>query len=179
MKRLKKYWYKLHPEFNFLSDKNLRDQASRIEKNKVVLATEYETVTTNIVENVTLNEDNCLDNNNITNNKDSSVYQSFLSLNAPQEALLEILRLMFQRNYETIKNQNIDERVYPTKCNKKLSDDVIKVIDFLANSAIKELDKSKLFNINASLYTSAITAKEYVNDLTQKTPQKISTKMFK
>ena len=30
MKRLKNYWDKLHPEFNFLSDKNLRDQASRM-----------------------------------------------------------------------------------------------------------------------------------------------------
>ena len=130
MKRLKKYWNELYPEFNFLSDKNLRDQASRIEKNKVAMATENETVTTNIVENVTLNEDNCLENNNITNNKDSSIGQSFLSLNPSQEALLEILQPMFQRNYETIKNQNIYERVYPTKCNKKLSDDVIKVIDF-------------------------------------------------
>ena len=73
---------------------------------------------------------------------------------------------MFQRNYETIKNESIDETVYSTKCNKKLSDDVIKVIDFLANSAIKELDNPKLFDINALLYTLAITAKEYVNDLT-------------
>ena len=77
MKRLKKYWDELHPEFNFLSDKNLRDQVSRIEKNKVVMPTEYETVTANIVENVTLNEDNCLENNNIPNNKDSSIDQSF------------------------------------------------------------------------------------------------------
>ena len=55
------------------------------------METKYETVTTNIVENVTLNKDNCLENNNITNNKDSSIDQSFLSLNLSQEALLEIL----------------------------------------------------------------------------------------
>ena len=77
MKRLKKYWNELYPEFNFLSDKNLRDQASRIEKNKVAMATENETVTTNIVENVTLNEDHCLENNNITNNKESSIDHFF------------------------------------------------------------------------------------------------------
>ena len=70
MKRLKKYWDEIHPELNFLSNKKNRDQASRIEKNKVVMATEYETVTTNIVENVTLNKDHCFGNNNITNNKD-------------------------------------------------------------------------------------------------------------
>ena len=32
MNRLKNYWDKLHPECNFLSDKNVRDQASRIEE---------------------------------------------------------------------------------------------------------------------------------------------------
>ena len=96
-----------------------------------------------------------------------------------KKALLEILRPMFQRNYETIKNQSIDERVYPTKFNKKLSNDVIKVIDFLANNAIKELKKPKHFDINTLLYTSAITAKEYVNDLTElnkKSPKKYPPK---
>ena len=34
MKRLKKYWDELHPEFNFRSDKNLRDQASVYRKIK-------------------------------------------------------------------------------------------------------------------------------------------------
>ena len=67
---------------------------------------------------------------------------------------------MFQRNYETIINQSIDKRVYSTKCNKKLSYDIIKVKDFLANNAIKELDDPQLFYINALLYMSAITAKE-------------------
>ena len=39
VKKLKNCWDKLHPEFNFLSDKNLRDQASHIEKNKIVMET--------------------------------------------------------------------------------------------------------------------------------------------
>ena len=41
MKRLKTLWDKMHPEYNFLSDENLRDQASRIHKNNVVMDTEY------------------------------------------------------------------------------------------------------------------------------------------
>ena len=167
MKRLKKYWDELHPEFYFLSEKNLRNQASRIEKNKVVMATEYKTVTVNIVENVTLNKDNCLENNNITNNKDPSIDQSFLSLNLSQEALLEILGPMFQCDYETINDQNIDERVYSTNYNKKLSNDQVKVIDCLPKNAVKELDNPKCFHINALLYMSGITAKESVNGLTE------------
>ena len=41
MKKLKEKWDKIHPEYSFLTDKNLRDQASRIEKNKDVMDTEY------------------------------------------------------------------------------------------------------------------------------------------
>ena len=40
MKRLKCYWNKLHPEFTFSSDKNLRDVAFRIAVNKVVIDAE-------------------------------------------------------------------------------------------------------------------------------------------
>ena len=52
MKRLKNYWDKLHPEFNFLSNKNLKDQASRIEENKIVMETEYGTIITFTSENM-------------------------------------------------------------------------------------------------------------------------------
>ena len=41
------------------------------------MGTEYETVTTNIIKNVSLDEDSCLENNSITNNKDSSIDKSF------------------------------------------------------------------------------------------------------
>ena len=40
MKRLKEKRDEIHPEYSFLSDKNLRDQASRIEKNKDVMDTD-------------------------------------------------------------------------------------------------------------------------------------------
>ena len=74
----------------------------------------------------------------------------FTSLNLSPEARLEILGPMFQCNYETIKDQSVDQWV---------SND-IKVIDFLANNTIKELDNPNYFDIDALLCTSAITAKE-------------------
>ena len=36
MKRLKEKWGEIHPEYSFLTDKNLRDQASRIEKKRML-----------------------------------------------------------------------------------------------------------------------------------------------
>ena len=73
---------------------------------------ECETVLTNIVENITLNEDNCLKNKNITSSEDSYIDHSSLSLNPPQEALLEILWPMFQCNYKTNKDQSIAKGLF-------------------------------------------------------------------
>ena len=38
---MKQKWDEIYPEYSFLTDKNLRDQASRTEKNKDVMDTEY------------------------------------------------------------------------------------------------------------------------------------------
>ena len=51
MKGLKNLWDKMHPEYNFLSDKNLRDQASRILKNNVAMDIEYREASTSITKN--------------------------------------------------------------------------------------------------------------------------------
>ena len=51
MKQLKTLWNKMHPEYNFLSDKNLRDQASRVHKNNVVMDTEYRETSASITRN--------------------------------------------------------------------------------------------------------------------------------
>ena len=51
MKRLKNLWDKMHPEYNFFSDKNLSDQASRIHKNNVVMDTEYRETSTSVTRN--------------------------------------------------------------------------------------------------------------------------------
>ena len=40
MTRMKNCWDEIHPEYSFLTSKLLRDQASRVVKNKV-MATEY------------------------------------------------------------------------------------------------------------------------------------------
>ena len=41
MNRMKNLWDKIHLELTFFSAKNLRDQASRVEKSRVVMETEY------------------------------------------------------------------------------------------------------------------------------------------
>ena len=88
MKRLKNYWDKLRLEFNFL--KNLRDQTSRMHKNKVVIETEYKTLQ-QVPAEMSINEDNCLENKNIESNIDFIIKPTIIPLES-QEMLLEILR---------------------------------------------------------------------------------------
>ena len=41
----------MHPEYSFLSDKNLRDQPSRVHKNNPVMATQYRETSASITRN--------------------------------------------------------------------------------------------------------------------------------
>ena len=68
MKSLISYWDEIYPEFSFLSDKNLRDHASHIDKIEVVMETEYENINTSeITENDLLNNGNNNADNRLVN----------------------------------------------------------------------------------------------------------------
>ena len=58
-------------------------------------------------------------NNNIESASESIIEATIISLYTSQEMLLEILRPIFERNYEIAKNQNNDKRVYPKNSIKK------------------------------------------------------------
>ena len=57
---------------------------------------------------------------------------------ASQEIISEISRPIFERKYETVKNQNIDKSVSNQNLIKSL---VIKVIYFLASNTVKQIKK--------------------------------------
>ena len=119
MKRLKNLWDKMHPEYNFLSDKNLRDEASRIHKNNVVMDTEYREASTFITRNdnlctVTGNGNNYRKigaNENIAPEEVSAENIPNENLNDGQLQLVEKLKPSFNKNFETFKLQTT-ERVY-------------------------------------------------------------------
>ena len=130
------------------------------------MQTEYGTITTSTTENMSINEDNCLESSNTESTSDSIIELTFIPSGESQEMLLKILQVItFERNYEVIKNQNIDQRVYPTKCNKKVANGVIKLIVFLDSNTIKGIGEPPHVDINALLYTSAVTAIEHLDDL--------------
>ena len=97
--------------------------------------------------------------------------QHITPLSTTQEELLEVLHPIFERNYEIIKKQSIEERVYSTNCSKTLSDDTIKVIDFISRNKLNEFIKPNFFDINLLLYTAIATASEHKDDLKESTNQ--------
>ena len=67
------------------------------------METEYKTITTSTSKNASINEDNCLENNNIESTSDSVTEPTIIPLDESQEMLLEILRAIFEPNYEIVK----------------------------------------------------------------------------
>ena len=57
MNRLKNYWDKIHPQLSFFTSKNLQDQASRVEKRRIVMTAQY----------IEINAVNTADNNEAPN----------------------------------------------------------------------------------------------------------------
>ena len=167
MKRLKSYWDEIYPEFSFLSEKNLRDQASRIDKNKVVMETEYENINTpKITENDLLNNGN----NNADNRLDNIAVNDVLTDNnvvVDNPVLSKEQLTIFKSNYETIKVKNLDNRVHTTDINKAISNDVLLPINTVANRHLQNIDDVTFWEINVTLYAAAVSVKQYTDDLKQ------------
>ena len=96
MKSLKKKWDEIHPESSFLTDKNLRDQASHIEKNKDVMDTEYVHFRSN--NNSQVDEETDYSNycSETVNNSNSGSYEE-------SQPTLEPLTIIQQECFQSIK----------------------------------------------------------------------------
>ena len=174
MKRLKSHWDETYPEFSFSSDRSLRDQASRIHKNKVVMETEYENINTpkitgnDLLNNGNNNADNRIDDiavNDVLTDNNVVVDNPVLS----EEELkrIDLLEPIFKSNYETMKVKNLDNRLYTTDVNEAISTNVLLAINNIANRHLQNIDDVTFWEINVTSYAAAISVKQYTNDLKQ------------
>ena len=152
----------------------MRDQTSQIDKNKVVMETEYENINTpKITENDLLNNGN----NNADNRLDNIAVNDVLIhnnvvvdnpvLSEEQLKIIDLLEPIFKSNYETIKVKNLDNRVHTTDINKAISNDVLLPINTVANRHLQNIDDVTFWEINVTLYTVALSVKQYTNNLKQ------------
>ena len=122
-KKMKKLWDELHPEYNFLTEKVLRDQASRVQTNYVVMETEYNETTSNPLQSNIVNNENSdisnrlIDVNDQPESETNGTEQPTIQLSNEQQNILEKMKPIFLNNYDVIKLQSLDERVYSTRVN--------------------------------------------------------------
>lgn len=192
MKRMKSYWDEIHPELSFFTDKNLREQATRVGKRKVVMATEYnqrenvkkqgippETVLENSAGNNLSEEvgnDEMINMNlgNISPEIDTRAGDNNGNLDEANRTSDEYktMRNSFNDNYETLKEKSIEERVITTNTVKKIDKALLAMINDILNEHLKMKVEVNYWEIDVSLYTAAYTIKQYVGELPQKLRQK-------
>ena len=84
--------------------------------------------------------------------------------------LAEKLKLWFNKNFETFKLQTIEQRVYTTKINKKIPTDYLKAINIVAREHLGNINNITFWDINVSIYTTAVTIKHSLNDFKEIQP---------
>ena len=99
----------IHPEFSHLSDKNLRDQASRIIKNKIVMENEFSKDSNrnwnSQSDNVDISINEIVNKSiNLINNTPTNINRNNIETNQAQESLeyqllKDKLKTNFFRNY--------------------------------------------------------------------------------
>ena len=127
MKRMKQNWDTIDPEFSHLTEKNLRDQASRILKNKIVMETEfakdsntnlnYQSDNDNIHNNETVNEIINLGNDKPTNINRNDIENNQTQETPEYKSLKEKLKPIFLETIDNFNNMNIEGRIYLTRVN--------------------------------------------------------------
>ena len=139
-----------------------------------VTETEYENISTpKITENDLLNNgnnngDNHFDNRAVNDSlNDNNVVVDNPVLWEEQLRIINLVEPIFKSNYETIKVKNLDNRVHMTDVNKAMSSDVLLAINTVANRHLQNIDDVTFWEINVTLYTAAVTVKQYTNDLKQ------------
>ena len=170
---MKALWDQIHPELGSFTAKKLHDQANRVEKNKVVMATEY-IVHENCSNDLTHNETNIdIDNPPVVeNNRDCNIEttSNITSISDNDDPLYESIKDLFATNIKEVKNRPFNERVYNTRINKNPSIKLLKIIDDVASNYLIENHKegvkpASLIDLNNYIYSSAITVNQHLGQL--------------
>ena len=177
MKHTKEYWDDIHPELVFFTERNLREQATRIEKNKTVMATEYSQTQNNnnqIEINNTITNDDTTEGTVIettVNNVMDNVERNNDSINILRSSgQYNCLRECFITNDNTSKEKSLDERTTATNINKNIDKTLYVTIDIIVKDHLESLELIDYWVLNVSVFTAAYTIKQYVGELKTTAP---------
>ena len=162
MNRLKNYWDEIHPQLSFFTSKNLRDQASRVEKRK--------TATTR--QNIEINTFHA-SNNNETQNVDEPTINDIMDQQQTIElrndyvndSIKESLATIFKRNYGNYIDKSLRDRTIDTTTSKKVNKNLLNTANDVMRNHLNNIENVTLWEINCAIYCIALTCKELNNDV--------------
>ena len=162
MKRLKSHWDELHPEYNHLNEKQLRQQATFVEKRKTVLSVNLETTA------VEETAQNIGEGHNLEYTGENIQNNTYVEKHV-DEVLLSDVKTRFLTHYNKYDKLLISEREYNSNVVYNISTDEWNAI----NRVIKEhldlfKDPASLWNINVIQYSAVITLLERHNLLRER-----------
>ena len=169
MKRMKQNQDITLPELLYLSDKNPRNQASRIFKIKTARENNFATDiytnlnchsdTNDIRRNEFVNKNINLLNDTPTNINERNVENN--QMRFPEyKTLKETLKPIFSQMIASSDNKNIDERKHLTKINTKINDTLLKCVDDLRKEYV-----TTLMSINYGIYKCVLILCRYDTDV--------------
>ena len=98
--------------------------------------------------------------------KNNIPYHSKTTVHSSQtDAFIEKLKGLFMDNIITINNEKLIERCFDARLNRKIINNVVLAVDKIPKDYITSLNNPTLWDINVAIYTVAITARQYNNDL--------------
>ena len=134
MKQLKKYWDEIHPEFNFFTEKQLRQQSTFVENKKLVLQSNQDSINSEQLEshdgsnvvNITDEHNHLTSVREMSNhNGNPPPLKSFRTDNDVNSELKETLKANFLENCEHFQAMLLTGRPYYTKNTRKPSENEI------------------------------------------------------
>ena len=172
---LKSYWDKIHPELSNFTSKNLRDQASRVEKRKTDReAAENSRMLQHYNENMVNDTDNYVPAPEQQNEHQQASAVNHVTQELHDiDALKEKLKNIFDRNYQYYIKRELKDRVIPTKANKKVELNILKNANEITSTHLQSIENISLREINCTIYSIAISCKEIMDDIT--TPKQENT----
>ena len=174
--------------------KNLRDHVSSIIKRNVIMETSfnienrtietntevnnYNDITTNANENCSAasNNNNCDNDIDNGNNRDNIKRDSH---QIPDKVthLKDLLRNTFIKNYKETLEKELQDRLIHTRLNKKIDKNIIIAANDIAKDVLETIENPDFWELNCLIYATAMTCKEYNNDIRRIEPEKAKEKL--
>ena len=157
---MKQNWDQIYPDFSHLLYKKVRNQASRIIKNK--LATNSNTTLNFHSYNSDITDNECVNESiNVANYTPTNIKESNVKNNQTQTVEYKTwkgeLKSIFLEIIDSFNNKSVNERINPTKVNTKINNIFLKFVDDLSKEYLTSLISLLYRDINVCLYSAAIT----------------------